>query len=748
MFVKDIVQNTMDLDKSILDLVPISSRSSPLQVCTANLDGEFVTPQLSWEEYTGQSWENQQKHGWHSMIPEEELGDFLTTWRRVITTKTFEISQHRLWHRSGCYRPVSTHLIPLATPYVLCASLDIQTLQSPTDPWRLPLSPISLGLRAANLGIWKFDPQTNLIFLDPHASAVFGLQNTQTILSISDIIPIIHPDDRPDFLTYLYSEMSTATPTYFESRIIRPNEPDVVYVVKSRGRKVIDDTSKVCKSGVVWDATEEVKEKPNRMESPVLELQGHWLEVQDLMHMLCHEVRTPLTGLQGAIDWLSDLRTDMVLKKKNGMPKLNEKMKDWRKKIKEIVDINSECVAHLEDVVTNILENAKIEEGKIQLVETIFNPDDVVLSVVRMQRANKLGLEKHLEVIAQIEDHNVIGGERDDIEMGKPHYLVKGDAGKLKIIIINLVSNAIKFTPLGSVAVSLNYERDPVSSDMIWCHVKVKDTGVGLTHEEQKELFQKFTQLKTNGYGTGSGSGSGLGLFIVKGYVAGMGGDITVKSKKGVGTTFVVKVPFWLVEEEQSGNKPPEQELFCKSSPRVEQKSCVLHHLQERIENRDPGILDLISRTRVLVVEDNQINQKILAALLKKKGFSFQLANDGREAVEMIKKSVFHVILMDIQMPVMNGYEATMEIRKYELENDCECKIPIIGLSGNSGFEDKNKGLKCGMQDYMIKPFKADIIISQILYWVYTSYQHNIYGEAMYNNVNNVSLPQAYPAAP
>jgi CheY-like chemotaxis protein/anti-sigma regulatory factor (Ser/Thr protein kinase) len=258
---------------------------------------------------------------------------------------------------------------------------------------------------------------------------------------------------------------------------------------------------------------------------------------------------------------------------------------------------------------------------------------------------------------------------------------VLGDIARLNQVIINLLSNAIKFTHQGNITINLSLI--PITDTQTELTIAVTDTGIGMTPEEVSKLFNRFSQASAGTalkYG-----GSGLGLYISKKIVELMGGDIKVKSEKGVGTTFSFTI-------------------CCGTAPKVQPAN-----LNQQAEVKIPEQILPIKKQFILIADDNAINRKILSNYLKQMGHTFQEADDGLEAVNKCKDCSFDIILMDIEMPIMNGLEATSQIRQYEQQSNQRPAV-IIGLSGNARQQHIQTALESGMNDYITKPFhKIDI---------------------------------------
>ena len=322
------------------------------------------------------------------------------------------------------------------------------------------------------------------------------------------------------------------------------------------------------------------------------------------------------------------------------------------KEQKEFVSIISAAANNLLTIINDILDFSKIEAGQIQLEEIDFDLHKELEEVIKLLRLK--AEEKNLKLLYKI---------APDV-----NRFYKGDPVRVKQIIINLINNALKFTEEGFVKITISKD----TSNPNFLRVSIIDTGIGIDDEGKKKLFKAFSQTDSS-IGRKYG-GTGLGLAISKNLVEMMGGNIQVESTPNVGSTFFFNIML-----------PPGEDIRSK----IESK-------EQSEKDRD---------LKILLVEDNLINQKVTTAALKKLGFSLDIANNGEEGVKKFKDSTYDMILMDVQMPVMNGLDATRTIRAYENEKGLT-PIKISALTANALPEDKQACLESGMDEFITKPFK------------------------------------------
>ena len=330
-------------------------------------------------------------------------------------------------------------------------------------------------------------------------------------------------------------------------------------------------------------------------------------------------------------------------------------------------------------IINDILDFSKIEAGKLELETLDFHLDDLVDEVIDL--FSPRAAEKNIQFSCLA---------LENIPMS-----LRGDPGRLRQVLINLCGNAIKFTNHGEVI--LRVEMVENADPQIKLRFRVTDTGIGIPPDRKDRLFQSFSQVdnsRTRRYG-----GTGLGLVICKRLVDLMKGEIGVESQEGRGSEFWFTVSLEKQAPRREELRPPHVKTDRPASP-PEQGAVAERTLHET--NR--------SRARVLVVEDNEINSELTVAMLQEAGFTTETAVDGREAVETYPKRSFDVILMDCQMPKMDGFQATAEIRRREKESQ---RIPIIALTAEALKGDQERCLTAGMDDYLSKPIDMKLLITK-----------------------------------
>lgn len=365
---------------------------------------------------------------------------------------------------------------------------------------------------------------------------------------------------------------------------------------------------------------------------------------------MSHEIRTPMNGLLGYIQLLKS--TDLTAEQK------------------EYLDDATNSFELLYNLINDILDFSKLEAGRVNLEKTNFNLKETIEDVINLSAYQ--AKSKNLEINLLI---------NDDVPQ-----IVLGDSLRLKQILINLLSNAIKFTNQGEITLKVALLKEMEGNLFDLCF-DVIDTGIGIEKSKQKKIFDLFTQADdttTRNYG-----GSGLGLSITKKLVNMMGGEIAVESVENKGSKFSFNVIFEKVTEVDS---------VVINDKFKSDKNAMINSLQ----NFDSKI--------ILVVDDSEMNRNLVVRILNKNGFNCDTAQNGIEAVEAFKSKHYDLILMDCQMPDMDGYEATKKIR--ELENGDI--VPIVAITANTMNNEENLCYNSGMNEFLSKPIKIDILLETI----------------------------------
>ncbi|MCM1386787.1 MAG: ATP-binding protein [Bacillus sp. (in: Bacteria)] len=379
---------------------------------------------------------------------------------------------------------------------------------------------------------------------------------------------------------------------------------------------------------------------------------------------MSHDIRTPMNAIVGF--------TNLAIKHI-----------DNKTQVEEYLGKIMTSGNHLLNLINDVLDMSHIESGKIQLEENPCSISEVVNGLHNILQADINAKQLTL----QIETVDVVD---DDVYCDKL---------RLNQVLLNLLGNAVKYTEEGGMIHMRVTEKSGAPEGFAAYEFYIKDNGIGMSPEFVEHIFEPFEREKTS---TISGiQGTGLGMAITKNIVDMMHGTITVKSKQGVGSEFTVIFPFRL----HIGGKDEQTETDAKDG--VSSAAGMDTQNASKPKKRHTG--------RILLAEDVELNQEIAVAILGEAGFEPEVAGNGQIAVEMLEKSepgYYKLILMDVQMPVMNGYEATRAIRK--LKNKELASIPIIAMTANAFEEDKKEALKCGMNGHIAKPIDIQTLFDTL----------------------------------
>ncbi len=494
-------------------------------------------------------------------------------------------------------------------------------------------------------------------FVGSATQAVYGRPSKDFLEDPNLWLKVIHPDDVSKIEEGL-EELNRTDKSCTEYRVIRP-DGSLGWVIDTA--RIIRDKSgtPVRIDGVVADITHRVK-SDNDLRSARDAAQAASRHKSEFLASMSHEIRTPMTAIVGYAHLLT-----------SGRPTLQEQAL-WSGHIRSNSD-------YLLNLVNDILDLSKIEAGQIQLQTQPVDPWAIVQSVVNLMAPRASEKMLSLEVS----------------RFGDTPALTTTDGTRLRQILVNLVSNAIKFTDKGSIGLEMSCENDPQTNRTNLVFV-VSDTGIGIDPEKFTQLFKPFSRISDGSPAT-LRPGTGLGLVIAMKFARMLGGAITVESVPDQGSRFTVKID---AGQTSALNFIPEsdQSTLTPQAPHA------------------PLAQNALLGAHILVTDDNPDNQRIIKFILEQSGATVELANHGGEAVDRIinpaGRPTIDVALMDMQMPVCDGYAATRILRS---KNHT---FPIIALTAYTMSGDRQKCLDAGCNSYLTKPIIPDTLIQEVVKWL------------------------------
>ncbi|MBX2821609.1 MAG: response regulator [Rhodothermaceae bacterium] len=490
---------------------------------------------------------------------------------------------------------------------------------------------LELVVEGTRLGMWDWNPVTGDVIFDERWAGMLGYDLAEIEQSITSWERLVHPDDLADAYADIQAHMNGETEYYENIHRMKHRDGHWIYIL-DRGRIAEWDEqgNAIRFTGTHTDITREKEAELKALAA---------VKAKSLfLANMSHEIRTPLNGMLGLLQLLQETS-------------LNTQQEEW-------IDVIMACGEGLLAVINDILDLSKIEAGKITIepVQADIRKAFKLVYDLFQEKAQSKRLEYKLNIDEQLPELLLI------------------DIQRIKQVLLNLVSNAIKFTDRGSVTISV--EGRPLGADQIELIVSVQDTGKGIANTDV--IWDQFTQ-EDNSIEREFG-GTGLGLSISKSLLSMMDGSLDLMSEVGVGSTFQLCIPCQRVDLS-----------FHSRRYSIDKKSLV--------------------PCKILVAEDNSVNQLVIHQVLLNLGMRPTIVSDGEAAVEACKREEYELIFMDLHMPKLNGIEAT---RKIHSESSIKGNPIIVALSADAMSGSKEACIEAGMVDFVYKPFKIDEIIEVI----------------------------------
>lgn len=508
---------------------------------------------------------------------------------------------------------------------------------------------LSVSVDAANLGIWTFDPETETVALGVRSARMFGLPGTK-VLTQDEILERIHPDDRIYFQEALKNALNPGMGGIddLRYRILLP-DGEIRWISifgRTRFHQGSDAPAALRFSGAMLDITREILAHHELIDARRAAEEANSAKSAFLANM-SHEIRSPLGAVMGFVELLKD-------------PSLSQA------DIREYIGVIERNSSQLLRLIDDILDLSKVEAGKMLIEHIDFSLLELLSDFSSLMgfKARDNGIDFRVHAETAIPDP------------------LTSDPTRIRQILNNIVSNAIKFTKKGFVDLSVRY-------DAGFLEFKITDSGRGISPEQAQSLFQPFTQADAST--TRSFGGTGLGLVLTRKLAEAMGGSFRLlESEIGKGSVFVAKIAI---------GAPNDSRLIRSSQFRYTTEPVASYRMDS----------DLLEGKRILVVEDSPDNQMLLRVILTRCGAKVDIAADGFSGVEKALESTYDIVLMDVQMPRMDGYEAVETLRSKRY------RTPIIALTAHAMKEERDRCLSVGYSDFLSKPIDRSLLVEMIL---------------------------------
>ncbi|MFT6220178.1 MAG: PAS domain S-box-containing protein [Myxococcota bacterium] len=503
-------------------------------------------------------------------------------------------------------------------------------------------------------GAWDINLKTNKVIYSDRWKEMLGYEPHEIGDDLEELTSRVHPEDYPLIKSTLDDHLQEKIPYQLEYRI--KNKAGKWLWFQCNGQAFLDEDGVPDRIAGAATNIHKVKMAVDALKISKQKAEDFNQAKSNFLANMSHEIRTPMNGIIGMTSLLKGT-------------KLDETQAEYTQLILDSSD-------HLMQIINNILDISKIEAGKIELENIDFDLKHTAQEVINLMctTAKEKNINLHLQYPEKISNRAI------------------GDQGRIRQILFNLVSNAIKFTEDGDINIIFSLEKQ--ENDRLIFQISVQDQGVGIMENKLEKIFQQFDQADIST--TRKFGGTGLGLPICRELVQLMGGDMNVKSTLNEGSNFYFTINLGVTKQKT-------ENLINKKDP--------IQTDPLNLENKN-----------ILLAEDNSVNQKVMISLLKRYRCSVTPAGNGKEAVEQVRKQKFDIILMDCQMPEMDGYEATKIIRDLERRKQQPANI-IIAVTANALKGDKERCLESGMDDYLAKPVHSKNLEEILERWLISNKQ-------------------------
>ncbi len=614
-------------------------------------------------EFFGITYEKVEGGNWHPLLHPEDAADYLAAFQGAVEAHAPFRAEARVRRADGEWRWVSSYAEPRLSRTGeflghVGLSPDITERKQAEDALRNSEETFRQLTENIREVFWIRPPDANeMIYISPAYEQVWGRSCDSLYRNPMAWQEAIHPDDVEHARSMAVRQLQGDS-VVLEYRIRTPD--GLEKWIRNRAFPIRDEVGKLIRvAGIAEDITQQKRYETELIRAREAAEMANRAKSEFVANM-SHEIRTPMNGVIGMTGLLLD--TDLTAE---------------QRQYAEIVRLSGESLLA---VINDILDFSKIEARKLELEVVDFDLREVLEASIELLSPSALGKGLRLECM--------IGPEIP--------VRLKGDYGRLRQVLLNLAGNAIKFTSQGEVIIRVRLDRE--DKDSAGIRFSVEDTGIGIPADRQADIFSPFTQA--DGSTTRKYGGSGLGLAISRQLVEMLGGQIGVDSEPGKGSEFW----FTAVFEKQAAGP-------CAD----------VLNVREPVVDSDGGSRPKYNSTkrlgRILLAEDNVTNQQVAMAILKKLGCSADAVANGKEALASLRSIPYDLVLMDCQMPEMNGYDAAACIRnpRSGVHNS---QVPIVALTAHAMNGDREKCLAAGMNDYIAKPVQPSTLAAILDKWL------------------------------
>ena len=630
----------------------------PQLVWSAGPDGACDYFSTQWTQHTGVPEADLLGWQWLKVLHPDDREPTRKFWTDSVAGRGPYDVEYRIRRSDGEYRWFKTRGVPIRDSeghifkwFGTCT--DITASKEFEDELRRVNSRLDLAVRGSNVGIFEVDLQDGK-YIGGRAHFInvweqLGHQPADnSVESTADStawMTSLHPDDRDRVLSEIQSQLAGPANDYHVAYRARHRDGSDRWML-ARGTITRDESGKAIRiTGSRVDVSD-LKQIEQELRHAKEAAEAANRSKDEFLANVSHEIRTPMNAILG----MTELALDTPL---------TNDQRQILKTVKSAGDI-------LLGLINDLLDFSKIEAGKLELDVSEFSLRAALCDTLRVfkARSKEKGLDFSYDVGPEVPDS------------------LRGDAGRLRQVLLNLVGNAVKFTDAGAVTVRVDVANAAREEPAV-LRFTVTDTGIGIPPDKQQRIFRAFEQEDTST--TRKYGGTGLGLTIAARLVDLMEGAITVNSQPGRGSTFAFTARFKLA--------PEADQNLAASKQRTDAP------LPEKLPVQTEPL-------RVLVAEDNDFNAQLIEQLLVRRGHHVSLAPDGRSALALMENSSFDLLILDIHMPELDGFEVTGMIR--QRERSVGGHLPIIALTARSRSEDRERCLAAGMDEFLTKPFRAD----------------------------------------